>query len=196
MLGLMLVAGGKYTTYRVMAADVVDRAARRLGGLHASVPASRTADLPLLGADGYRAAWASRAETARRHGVPVGVVEHLLERYGSLASAVLSIADDDPALARPLAGAPEYLGAEVVYAVRAEGARSLDDILSRRLRVSIETTHRGAESARHAAALAAAELGWTRDEQCAAVEDYVARVEGERRSQKMPDDESAVKSLF
>ncbi|HEV2087249.1 MAG TPA: glycerol-3-phosphate dehydrogenase/oxidase, partial [Cryptosporangiaceae bacterium] len=57
MLGLMLVAGGKYTTYRVMAADVVDRAVRRLRG---PVRPSRTEDVPLLGADGFRGAWADR----------------------------------------------------------------------------------------------------------------------------------------
>src|SRR5262249_12405642 len=72
MLGLMLVAGGKYTTYRVMAADVIDRAARRLGP---QVPASHTDQLPLLGADGYGPMWTNRADLARRHRVPVGAVE-------------------------------------------------------------------------------------------------------------------------
>src|SRR6185295_18978207 len=88
MLGLMLVAGGKYTTYRVMAADVVDRAVRRLGG-----PArpSRTAELPLLGADGYAAAWRDRQDMARRHGASAGVVEHLLERYGTLTVHLLAM---------------------------------------------------------------------------------------------------------
>ena len=81
MLGLLLVAGGKYTTYRVMAADVIDRAVRRLGG---AAPPSRTDQLPLLGADGYAAAWRDRQDLARRHGVTAGVVEHLLERYGTL----------------------------------------------------------------------------------------------------------------
>ena len=97
MLGLMLVAGGKYTTYRVMAADVVDRAARRLGR---RTRPSRTADLPLLGADGYAAMWRNRADLARRHGVPVGVVEHLLERYGSLTLDLLALIDADPLLPR------------------------------------------------------------------------------------------------
>src|SRR5213075_1834428 len=72
MLGLLLVAGGKYTTYRVMAADVIDRAAHRLGGLLSAggrVAASRTDQLPLLGADGYHPLWTNRADLARRHGV-------------------------------------------------------------------------------------------------------------------------------
>jgi glycerol-3-phosphate dehydrogenase len=194
MLGLMLVAGGKYTTYRVMAADVVDRAARRLGGLRRDggcVPASPTAELPLLGADGFRPMWTMRTEVARRHGVSVGVVEHLLERYGSLTSSVLAYVDEDPGLRQPLAGAPEYLAAEVVYAAAAEGARSLDDVLARRTRVAIETAHRGEESAVHAASLLAGVLGWDAARQRRAVDEYLARVEGERRSQKMPDDEAA-----
>src|SRR5215211_3972142 len=87
MLGLMLVAGGKYTTYRVMAADVVDKAASRLPG----TPESHTQDLPLLGADGYAQAWSNRADIARRHGIPVGVLEHLLERYGTLYPEVLAL---------------------------------------------------------------------------------------------------------
>ena len=141
MLGLLLVAGGKYTTYRVMAQDVVDAAVRRLGG----VRPSRTADLPLLGADGYeRCPGPGRA--GRRSGVHVGSVEHLLDRYGTW-STTCSPWSGDPALAAPLAGAPEYLAAEVVYAARAEGALHLDDVLARRTRISIETAHRGVESA-------------------------------------------------
>ena len=93
MLGLMLVAGGKLTTYRVMAADVVDRAARRLGN---GVPRSRTDQLPLLGADGFGRLWSNRADLARRHGVSVGVAEHLLERYGAVTLEVLALAQAEP----------------------------------------------------------------------------------------------------
>jgi glycerol-3-phosphate dehydrogenase len=123
--------------------------------------------------------------------VSVGVVEHLLERYGSLTSGVLGLMDEDPALRLPLAGAPEYLAAEVVYAAAAEGARSLDDVLTRRTRVAIETAHRGSESAAHAASLMGGVLGWDAATRRRAVDEYLARVEGERRSQKMPDDEAA-----
>jgi glycerol-3-phosphate dehydrogenase len=189
MLGLMLVAGGKYTTYRVMAQDVVDLAVRRLFG--SGVPVSRTADLPLLGADGYAAMWRDRADMARRHGVPVGVLEHLLERYGTLATEVLDLVHARPELAAAVTGAPEYLAAEVVYAARAEAALHLDDVLTRRTRISIETAHRGDESAAHAAALMASALGWDAATRSREIDHYLARVAAERQSQQMPDDLTA-----
>jgi glycerol-3-phosphate dehydrogenase len=188
MLGLMLVAGGKYTTYRVMAADVIDRAARRLG---TAVPASGTDQLPLLGADGYRPMWTNRADMARRRGISVGALEHLLERYGTLSTELLDMIHDDPELGRPILGAPEYLAAEAAYAVRAEGALHLEDVLTRRTRISIETAHRGAESAAHVADLMGAELGWDAATREREVEHYLARVAAERESQRMPDDLAA-----
>jgi glycerol-3-phosphate dehydrogenase len=188
MLGLMLVAGGKYTTYRVMAADVIDRAARRLGP---GIPRSHTDQLPLLGADGYHPMWTNRADLARRHGVPVGVVEHLLERYGTLTLELLDLVAHQPYLGRPVDGAPEYLGAEIVYAASHEGALHLEDALTRRTRISIETDHRGTESARHAAELMSSVLGWDKVTRDREVEHYLARVAAERESQRMPDDLTA-----
>jgi glycerol-3-phosphate dehydrogenase len=188
MLGLMLVAGGKLTTYRVMAADVIDRAARRLGP---AVPRSHTDQLPLIGADGYARQWRNRADLARRHGVSLTVAEHLLERYGSAAVEVLGLVADDPALGRPLAGAPDYLAAEVVFAAVAEGALHLEDALARRTRVSFETVHRGVDSAEDAANLMGDVLGWDAATRQREVAHYVARVQAERQSQSMPDDLTA-----
>ncbi|HEY8534024.1 MAG TPA: glycerol-3-phosphate dehydrogenase/oxidase [Micromonospora sp.] len=187
MLGLLMVAGGKLTTYRVMAADVVDHAARRLG---VDRP-SRTADLPLLGADGFTAMWRDRADLARRYGMPVGAVEHLLERYGTLTVHLLRMIDADPTLAAPVVGAPEYLTVEIAYAARAEGALHLEDVLTRRTRIAIETAHRGTESARHAADVMGAVLGWDAAIRAREVENYLARVAAERQSQRMPDDATA-----
>jgi glycerol-3-phosphate dehydrogenase len=187
MLGLFLVAGGKYTTYRVMAADVVDRAVRRLGAARPS----RTDELPLLGADGFAAIWRDRADLARRHGVPAGVVEHLLERYGTLTVDLLAMIHAEPGLATPLIGAPEYLAAEVAYAASAEGALHLDDVLTRRTRISIETAHRGEESAAATAEILAGVLGWDRAARAREVDHYLARVAAERESQRMPDDLTA-----
>ncbi len=135
--------------------------------------------------------WRDRADLARRHGVPVGVVEHLLERYGSLTLDLLALIDADPLQASPLAGAPEYLAAEVTYAARAEGALHLEDVLTRRTRISFETTHRGLESAEHAAELMGAVLGWDAARRAREVTHYRARVEAERQSQLMPDDATA-----
>ncbi|MEV6842564.1 glycerol-3-phosphate dehydrogenase/oxidase [Actinoplanes sp. NPDC051411] len=188
MLGLILVAGGKYTTYRVMAADVIDRAMQRLGGPRRP---SHTDQLPLLGADGYAAAWRDRQDTARRHGVTAGVVEHLLERYGTLSVHLLAMIAADRELATPLTGAPEYLAAEVAYAALAEGALHLDDVLTRRTRISIETAHRGTETMEHAATLMGDVLGWDKAVREREIEHYRARVDAERQSQTMPDDLTA-----
>jgi glycerol-3-phosphate dehydrogenase len=188
MLGLILVAGGKYTTYRVMAADVIDRAMQRLGGPRRP---SHTDQLPLLGADGFAAAWRDRQDTARRHGVTAGVIEHLLERYGTLTVHLLAMIEADPALATPLAGAPEYLAAEVAYAALAEGALHLDDVLTRRTRISIETAHRGTETVEQAAAVMGDALGWDKAVREREIDHYRARVEAERQSQTMPDDLTA-----
>jgi glycerol-3-phosphate dehydrogenase len=186
--GLVVVAGGKYTTYRVMAADAVDEVAR---GLDARVPSSCTERIPLLGAEGYDAAWNARYRTATRYGVHVARVEHLLHRYGSLATDVLDLCAANPVLAEGLSGADDYLAAEVVYAVSHEGARHLDDVLTRRTRISIETWDRGVSAAGPAAALMATVLGWSEEQQTKEIEHYLARVEAERASQQQPDDESA-----
>jgi len=188
MLGLILVAGGKLTTYRVMAADVVDHAVRRLG---LAARPSRTDQLPLLGADGYHQLMRGRDAVALRHGVSVGVLEHLIERYGSVAREVLALVDSSPRLGRPLAGAPDYLAAEIVFAAAAEGALHLEDTLARRTRISFETSHRGVDSARAAADLMGEVLGWDAAHKVREIDHYLARVEAERESQRMPDDLTA-----
>ncbi|MEU8819747.1 glycerol-3-phosphate dehydrogenase/oxidase [Actinoplanes sp. NPDC048796] len=186
--GLVLVAGGKYTTYRVMAADAVDAA---VADLDTRVPESCTDQVPLLGAAGYRAAWNRRSQLARRAGLPVSRIEHLLQRYGTLAEEVLALIDAEPALGEPLAGAGDYLAAEVVYAVTHEGARHLDDVLTRRTRISIETPDRGVTAARATAALIAAPLGWSPAERETEIGRYESRVAAELAAQEQPDDESA-----
>ncbi|MCZ2859579.1 glycerol-3-phosphate dehydrogenase/oxidase [Blastococcus sp. VKM Ac-2987] len=185
--GLVLVAGGKYTTYRVMAADAVDAAVEGLPG----APRSRTAELPLVGARGWAAVRDRAAELAAAHGVPQDAVERLLERHGDQVTAVLGLVRRDPALGRPLTGAPGHLAAEVVHAVTAEGALHLDDVLTRRMRISIETPHRGVESAPEVAALMAGVLGWDEERTGREVTHYAARVDAERESQRMPDDRTA-----
>ena len=186
--GLVVVAGGKYTTYRVMARDAVDAAVHGLGR---SAPQSCTERVPLLGAEGYPALWNRRRLLAAESGLHVARVEHLLRRYGSLIHEVLDLVAADPDLGRPLDGADDHLRAEVVYAASHEGARHLEDVLTRRTRISIETFDRGVAAAQPAATLLAGVLGWTAEQTAREVEHYRARVAAERASQEQPDDETA-----
>lgn len=186
--GLVVVAGGKYTTYRVMAKDAVDEAVH---GLDQRVADCVTEDVPLVGAEGYKAMWNARAHTAARTGLHVVRVEHLLNRYGSMAEELFELVVADPALGEPLAAADDYLRAEVVYAATHEGARHLDDVLTRRTRISIETFDRGTRSARECAELMAPVLGWDADQVDREVQHYEKRVEAERESQRQPDDLTA-----
>ncbi|HVT67988.1 MAG TPA: glycerol-3-phosphate dehydrogenase/oxidase [Trebonia sp.] len=157
--GLVSIAGGKFTTYRLMARDVVDAAA---AGLPGPVPPSVTAQLPLLGADGLPAVRASARRIAADYDVPVAVTEHLIARYGSLAVEVLDLIRADKSLALPLAGGHPYLRAEVAYAVTHEGALHLEDVLARRVRLLIEAPDAGVSAAPAVAGIMAGLLGWNR----------------------------------
>jgi glycerol-3-phosphate dehydrogenase len=179
--GLVSIAGGKYTTYRVMAADAVDLAAADIGR---HVPPSTTQNIPLVGAEGYHALVNQAPALARQHDVPDWQVQRLLDRYGTMTPDVLALGADDPSLLRQMSEQHEYIGVEFAYAARHEGALHLDDLLARRTRISIETPERGVEAADQVARIVAPVLGWD-DERCATeVAAYEARVRAERESQR------------
>jgi glycerol-3-phosphate dehydrogenase len=186
--GLITIAGGKYTTYRVMAEDAVDAAAR---SLPQRVPRSVTARTPLLGAHGFHALWNRRRRLADEVGVHVSRIEHLLGRYGSMISELLELLADRPELGERIDGAEDYLRVEAVYAAGHEGALHLDDLLTRRTRISIETFDRGLAAARDVAPLMGEVLGWDDDTIAREIEHYEARVAAEVESQRMPDDRTA-----
>ncbi|MEV2274299.1 glycerol-3-phosphate dehydrogenase/oxidase [Nocardiopsis sp. NPDC049922] len=186
--GLVLIAGGKYTTYRVMAKDAVDAVAHGLGG---GVPESVTDRLPLVGADGYAALRNQRQVLARDSGLHVSRVAHLLRRYGSSVHDLLTLIRERPDLGRPLAAAEDYLRAEVVYAALAEGARHLEDVLSRRTRISFETWDRGIAAAEEAAELLAVPLEWNEEQVKREVEYYRKGIEAERAAQEQDTDQEA-----
>jgi len=186
--GLVAIAGGKYTTYRVMAADAVDAA---VVDVPERVQESITDKVPLVGADGYHALVNQADHLASDHGLHPYRVRHLLDRYGSLISDVLGLAEGRPDLLKPIEAAPDYLRVEVVYAATDEGALHLEDVLARRTRISIEYPHRGVDSAEQVADLMAEVLGWTDEQRAREIEVYRARVEAERDSQAQPSDEAA-----
>ena len=186
--GLVVIAGGKWTTYRIMAKDAVDAATDALDG---KVPASTTQNIPLLGAEGYQAAWNKRGKIGRAFGLHTVRVEHLLNRYGTLTDELLDLIRADATLAEPLPGADDYIAAEVVYAASHEGALHLEDVLARRTRISIEAWDRGISAAPVAAKLMAQVLGWDEAQEEREVAIYLKRVAAERASQEEPNDESA-----
>lgn len=186
--GIISVAGGKYTTYRVMAADAIDAAAQDVGG---QMRPSITDRVPLLGAAGWHAVTNSREAIAAESGLDVATVDHLASRHGDRLGDVIDLVADDPALGQPLAEGHPYLRAEVVHAARSEGALHLYDVLTRRTRLSVESLDRAVESAQATVDLMAAELGWSNDRISDEIWHYRARVEAERDSQGKADDATA-----
>ncbi|HEX7951301.1 MAG TPA: glycerol-3-phosphate dehydrogenase/oxidase [Candidatus Limnocylindrales bacterium] len=179
--GLVRIGGGKYTTYRVMARDAVDAA---LGRKEARRRPSATAELALLGA----AAEADLDRLARALGGTSDGAEavantRLVRRHGTLAPEVLElgralglVADDGGP--RSL-GAGGHLAAEVPWAVRHELARSLDDVLARRMRLAQVMPDRGASIAPRVAELMGAELGWDPARQAREVRAYLENAAAE-----------------
>ncbi|HJE89961.1 MAG TPA: glycerol-3-phosphate dehydrogenase/oxidase [Dietzia timorensis] len=186
--GMIVVAGGKYTTYRVMAADAVDAITEFVGK---DVGSSVTAELPLLGAGGYRALVNRIPLLASQWKVGEDVVRRLLDRYGSLAGEIMKLAEERPQLATPLIGAEMYLEAEVAYAAAREGALHVEDVLVRRTRVSMECSHRGSESAQRVAEIMGYELGWSQEMIDSEAQLYRERVVAELMSQSSADDNEA-----
>jgi len=184
----VIVAGGKYTTYRVMAKDAVDKAVEQLP---TKVCKCITDRVPLVGADGYQALANNQPKLAVEVGLDEPRVKHLLSRYGSLIREVVALIADRPELGDPLASAPKYLKVEAIYAVSHEGALHLDDILARRTRISVDTWDRGVAAAQEVADLVAPLLGWNADAIANEVEHYRGRVKAEIESQQMPDDQTA-----
>ncbi|MDH6532353.1 glycerol-3-phosphate dehydrogenase [Aurantimicrobium minutum] len=191
--GLVLIAGGKWTTYRVMATDAVDAAVEELNAIvgEGSIPPSVTASIPLLGASGYKAAWNRRTRTAAKAGLPRAVVEHLLNRYGSMADDLLELIAADPSQAEPLPNNPDYLRAEVTYAVTHEGALHVEDVLARRTRYNIETRDRGIEASVVVAKIMGGLLGWSAAEEKAEARNYRLSVEAEFAAEQQSTDDAA-----
>jgi glycerol-3-phosphate dehydrogenase len=186
--GLISIAGGKYTTYRVMAADAMDAGAEELPKL---VPSSCTDRVPLLGADGYFAMRNQIDTLAAEYGLHPYRVRHVLDRYGSMIGDVLDPALIDASLLQTVPGAADYLMAEIQYAVTHEGALHLEDIFTRRTRISIEYPHRGVDSAEPVASLVGDLLGWDGPRRAREIAQYRARVDAERASQAKADDADA-----
>lgn len=154
--GLVSVVGGKLTTYRKMAEDVLHLVSGRPSG-----GVSPTRRLALEGAEGLADALPHLRSRARRLGLSGRTCVHLLRSYGTGAAAVLDLVAGRPSLGEPLAPGRPHIAAEVQVAVRDEMARTIGDVLLRRTRLAHFLPRQGREIAARVAALMAEDLGWS-----------------------------------
>ena len=177
--GFVSIAGGKYTTYRVMAKDAVDLAVLDLRRL---VNESVTDKLPLIGADGYFALVQQTSKISEKYSISEATVTHLLDRYGSLIEEILEIIDADSSMAQRLILELPYIKAEILHAVTHEGALSVEDVLLRRTRISFEAFDGGVDVAADVAKIIGAQLGWGAKERSASVDSFTELMEKEEEA--------------
>ena len=189
--GMSAIAGGKLTTYRIMARDAVDFALGATAGARPSI----TEDIPLVGAQGYQAARTRAGQIAEQFGWTAARVDSLLDRYGSEIDDVLDLIQEDPELGKPLTNAPMFLRAEVLLAVRYEGALHLEDVLMRRVRLDLEQRDRGLSSAEEILAIMSPELGWSAEDRKREFDNYAQRVSNIARAEEQNDDAGASQSV-
>lgn len=188
--GLTAIAGGKWTTFRVMAEDVVDFAIKDLFPGRPTL----TEAMPIIGGQGFEGIKQDAAKIAREYGFDQVRMERLLFRYGTLLREVLSLIDEDPSLATPLEHGPRYLRAEVLYAVRNEGAFKLPDVLEHRTRLEYEVADRGVKAAPEVAAIMAKELGWDEARMKQEIAEYETYMAARLAAEQTDSDEAAYRA--
>lgn len=186
--GLISIAGGKLTTYRIMAQDAVDFA---LGKERAKSLPSVTDRTLLHGANGYVPMTRQADRIGARHGWSDDMVDHLLNRYGSAITEIEDLVAEQEDLARPLAAAPAYLRAEVVQAARHEGVLHVSDVFETRTRMSYDQPDHGLAAVEEVADLLAAELGWDDARREQEIQAYRAVCAAEDAAAQTTDDASA-----
>jgi glycerol-3-phosphate dehydrogenase len=184
--GLVSIAGGKLTTYRSMAAELVDVVAAKLHRIDGRpIPdRARTADEPLPGGEVADLELLVR-ELVKEH-VPEPVAHHLVDTYGSEAMAVANLAARDTALAEPLIPGEPILRAEVVHQARREMALSVADVMIRRSHLFHRHPGQGTEFTPVVAGLLAKELGWDAAREAASLSGYLADVQRMRQALTPP----------
>lgn len=189
--GLTVIAGGKLTTYRVMAADAVDFAMRDYPG----VAKSSTDEIPLLGAVGLDTTRVEMKQHQQHYGWSDLMVEHLLHRYGSMVSELIDEIERQPDLALPLRYAPDYLRAEVHYAATHEGVLHLSDVMLYRTRLAYEMRDGGITATDEILQVIAPVLGWDAARCAKEASEYATLHAAIGVAATLQDDESAEAEL-
>ena len=186
--GVVIIAGGKLTTYRRMAKEAVDAAVRLLAGSngHGTIPRSTTRTRPLPGALGLSAPTQTAVEEVardveRRSQVPARIATHLAQTYGTRAGAVVDRGRSDPSLLDRIDPELPYVWAEVCHAVEHEIVRTIEDVLVRRIPLCLRSRDQGLGAVPRVAAVLGATLGWSPAESERQTGAYRRYVEGTRR---------------
>jgi glycerol-3-phosphate dehydrogenase len=185
--GLLSISGGKLTTYRRMAQDVMDRIDARQGH-RLGHPTTR---MQLYGGAGWFDTRAAFLRHAGELGLGAHIAEHLSQAYGTAAAELLNLISYRPELGTRLIADLPYIEAEVVYACRAELALTIEDVLARRTHVALQDRSRGTEIAPRVAELMGEELGWSTADQSRQLLAYQAFAEEQAGPLGLPDHQSA-----
>ena len=169
--GLISIMGGKWTVYRAMAEETVDTVETQLMG---RVTPCRTQNLRLWGAEDDRDGFLE--QLMRAYPISLALAEHLVRKYGSLASRVLEPSRENSDLLSPIADGALPVQAEVVYCARQEMAASVEDVLARRLGLQFFDWNLALKAAPVVAGILAQELEWNRSTERDALDEYVTLI--------------------
>jgi len=159
--GIVAIAGGKLTTFRLMAIETVNAAKPFLPDVR--IGPSLTRRLPLFyegGMPGEVDLGATLSALEESAGVSREVAAHLVNTYGGAVEHVLALANGDRALLHPIHPALPYLRVEVLHAVSNEMTLTLEDFMVRRTSIFLLLPDQGMSVAREVAGLMGARLGW------------------------------------
>ncbi len=190
--GVLIIAGGKLTTYRLMAKEAVRAAIRWLKDNDSDLfedrqlGRPRTKNRPLPGAVGLEepttaAVRRHAARLAQEHGVALETAEHLADVYGTRARQVIDRMRAVPALAERMQPDLPYVWAEVAFAAEEELAQTVEDVLVRRVPLMLVGLDQGLDVAERTAELMAERLGWSPERRAADIDRYARAVADSRR---------------
>jgi glycerol-3-phosphate dehydrogenase len=190
--GVLLIAGGKLTTYRLMAKEAVEAAVRWLKDTDSDLfedralvrPHTRSRPLPgAVGLDNPSAAAVRRlaGRLVEEAGLAKQTADHLADVYGTRARQLIEVMKADPELARPMQPDLPYLWVEVAFAVDRDLARNVDDVLTRRVPLQLVGADQGLDVAERTADMVGARLGWSREMRARELDRFREAVADSRR---------------
>jgi glycerol-3-phosphate dehydrogenase len=173
-LGLLTVTGGKLTTFRKMASEVVDQVFHQLNAQPVTAP---TETEPLIG--GEAPSWESFRQSGLDLGLSDSTMDHLISHFGTETAAIVNLVRGDRRLMARIHPDHPALEAEVLHVVRRELAVTVEDVLARRLHLTTETADRGIAAAHRVAQLMAPQLDWTAEQVATRTAEFVERANAE-----------------